>query len=61
MTPASPQKHRASMGVRQEILNLALLVNLEAQAPIPGARKMKLDLQNKLQICTEQTYLIKRK
>jgi len=61
MTPASPQKHRASMGVRQEILNLALLVNLEAQAPLPGARKMKLDLQNKLQICTEQTYLIKRK
>ena len=61
MTPASPQKHRASMGVRQEILNLALLVNLEAQAPLPGARKMKLDLQNKLQICTEQTYLIMRK
>ena len=61
MTPASPQKHRASMGVRQEILNLALLVNLEAQAPLPGARKMKLDLQNKLQICTEQTYLKKGK
>ena len=61
MTPTSPQKHRASMGVRQEILNLALLVNLEAQAPLPGARKMKLDLQNKLQICTEQTYLKKGK
>ena len=61
MAPASPQKHRASMDVRQEILNLALLVNLEAQAPLPGARKMKLDLQNKLQICTEQTYLIMRK
>ena len=61
MTPTSPQKHRASMSVRQEILNLALLVNLEAQAPLPGARKMKLDLQNKLQICTEQAYLIMRK
>ena len=35
MTPASPQKHRASMGVRQEILNLALLVNLACQNPDP--------------------------
>ena len=49
------------MGVRQEILNLALLVNPEAQAPLPGARKKKLDLQNKLHICIEQTHLIKRK